>query len=44
MNSETFKLIYKKIKDGVVSKSDVDYDKLLDNLSKISGINSDEIE
>ena len=44
MNSESFNLIYKKLKDGVVSKGDSDYDRLMDSLSRISGINSDEIE
>jgi hypothetical protein len=42
--SEAFKVILKKIKDGVVKKSTPEYDKLIESLSKISGLTVIDIE
>lgn len=36
--SEAFKIIYKKIKDGIIKKNTPEYDKLIENLSKLSGM------
>lgn len=37
-------MILKKIKDGIVKKNTTEYDKLIENLSKISGISVVEVE
>ncbi|CDW84788.1 UNKNOWN [Stylonychia lemnae] len=42
--SEAFKVIFKKIKDGIVIKNTPEYDKLIESLSKISGLAPIDIE
>jgi hypothetical protein len=42
--SEAFKIIYKKIKEGVINKGSPEYEKVIDKLSKISGLSPLEIE
>lgn len=44
MNSESFNMLYKKIKDGVVTKSAEEYEKIIDNLGKIGGFTREETE
>ena len=42
--SEAFKLFFKKIKEGAVKKNTQEYDKLIENLSKISGLSNQDVE
>jgi hypothetical protein len=44
LKSETFKMIYMKLKEGIVSKESDEYDRLISNLSKISGLTIEETE
>lgn len=37
-------MMYKKIKDGVVRRSSEEYDKILENLSKMSGLLKEQTE
>lgn len=42
--SDAFKSLFGKIKDGVVKKNTEEYDKIIDNLSKISGLSIQDVE
>lgn len=44
MKSETFKIIFKKLKDGYIRKNSKEYERLVDNLCKISGLTVEETE
>ena len=37
-------MLYKKIKDGMVTKSGEEYEKIIDSLSKMSGLSKDDAE
>lgn len=42
--SESFKMLYKKIKEGLVTKSHEEYEKIIESLSKMSGLTKDDAE
>lgn len=42
LSSETFNILYKKIKDGIITKSTEEYEKIIDNLGKMSGLTREE--
>lgn len=42
--SDPFKMLFKKLKEGKVRKNTPEYDKILENLAKISNLSIQEVE
>jgi len=41
VTSEAFNIMYKKIKDGVITQSSESYEKVVENLGRMSGLTKD---